>query len=129
LTPRRLRGSRAKGKAYERKLARFVSRLHPCTYNPWIYFVDANGPGWAQPDIIVHCLDRTVVLEAKLSETAAALPQLHDLYGPLVQRLYGKPVLLVQVFRFPRQRGLALSSFTEVLLADPGYHRWHWLGL
>lgn len=101
----KLKGSAAKGKTYERKVWKYVNKwieqegrteLAPI-YQPWIQFEDANGWGLASPDIVLVAPDRVVVLEAKLSQTAAAEHQLVKTYFPLLSLLFAKPVFGIQV--------------------------------
>ena len=69
--------------------------LHP---SQWIFFEDANGEGWAQPDFILESPNYILILEAKLSATEDAWTQLKSKYIPLValiesrrERLRSKP--------------------------------------
>lgn len=116
--PRRLIGKAARGKAYENKLVRLLNRrkaegaLHGDLYiGPWFRFEDANGPGLAQPDALIVTDAYVLVVEAKLKQTLAAVPQI-TLYGQLASALFDRPWLGVQVFQFPSAK-CDKSSLTD----------------
>lgn len=127
------RGSRAAGKAYERRFGRELARLFgralgEVVAGQWIRFVDRNGPGHAQPDFYVVRPDRVLVFECKLKETEAGVAQLEGLYAPLLAKLYEpRAVVKVLVFKFPtRGRGLGIEAIPA--LAAREVCRVHWLG-
>lgn len=112
-----MKGSRAKGLAFERKFAREVEkRWGSCAVpSQWLYFRDANGPGYAQPDVYVELANRVLVFECKLTYTPAAWRQLYKLYAPLLGELLQKRVVCVQVCRnlFDKSVG-PVRSFGEI---------------
>lgn len=104
----KLKGSRAKGKTYERTVVRHLKRafLEPelIHYNEWLGFTDATGSHYCQPDIYVELPSYILLLEVKLTQTDSAAYQLAGLYRPLLEALYSKPVVMVQVcknLRYP----------------------------
>lgn len=120
--PRRLKGGPARGKAYENKLNKHLTALvksgdlkGDLFIGPWFKFEDAAGAGLAQPDALLICSDYILVIEAKLKQTTAAYPQIR-LYGELASKLFGKPWLGVQVFRWPSlRRGASTQETIEAL--------------
>ena len=84
----KLKGSKARGLRYERKFGRELRRrclregddLRP---GQWFKFVDENGPGYAQSDVLFlrgHCL---FIFECKLTYRPEGWDQLNFLYSPL----------------------------------------------
>jgi hypothetical protein len=68
---------------------------------PWIYFEDANGWGYCQPDMVLNSWERIYLFECKLSFTyRRAYKEMRDLYKPLLHELFGgAPITCVQVCR------------------------------
>lgn len=138
--PRRLKGMAAKGKAYEGKVGKLLSRTHASGdlpgdlwLGPWFRYEDAAGEGLAQPDALLVCDDRIVIIEVKLKQTIAALPQIR-LYGELASAMFGKPWVGVQIFRWPsavRQNDNALLAAIPDIVSREGIYtifNLHWLG-
>lgn len=134
---RELRSPYKRGLAYERKVGRTLQRLNRTGRLPgelhlgqWISYNDANGHGYAQPDAYLVADGHVLLAEVKLTQTDAAEQQLQRLYKPLLQQLYGLPVLCLQVCR--RLRHVAkrpVSGPAELLAAPrPGTHTWHFRG-
>ena len=124
---RRPRGSKGLGLRYEAALARALpSALH----NPWYEYLDANGPGWASPDILTKYRGHVVVLECKLTDIAAAEAQLQELYFPIVELVYGLPAKGIVVVRslVTRPDPSRVVTSLAAALAAPGVPIWHWLG-
>ncbi len=69
----------------------------------WLQFVDANGPGFAQPDFYFVRPDSVLCIECKLTQHPVAWEQLRGLYAPLLEKLYARPVVCVQVCKNLRQ--------------------------
>lgn len=134
--PRRLTGRAARGKAYENKLVKHLNRLKASGalagdlyVGPWFRFEDANGPGLAQPDALLIEASHILVIEAKLKQTKAAIPQI-TLYGQLASTLFNLPWAGVQVFQFPsekRQDTTWIDSLDVVELSCGNIYNWHWL--
>lgn len=99
-TPK-LKGARAKGKTYERTIYRLLKRAldleADLNYNPWIGFTDSTGTHYCQPDIYIVLPGYVLLLEVKLTQTENAEVQLLDLYAPLLEHIYSRPVVTVQV--------------------------------
>jgi len=112
----RLTGKKAEGLTYQRKVSKFLRRElelvvkwhaeilaqqdsgFPRLYDgQWLYFEDANGDGYAQPDLFIHTGERIVVFECKLTR-ADAFKQIGLLYWPLLWKLFRVPLCGVEVF-------------------------------
>lgn len=71
---------------------------------PWIEFTDLAGHGWCQPDFVLRNVTVgrrtfTVVIEAKLSHTIVGHLQAEELYTPVMELLWGQPVINLVVSR------------------------------
>lgn len=128
--PRRLKGAMAAGLAYERALAeQFPEGLH----GQWLEYLDANGLGFAQPDLQWDHGAVTYVLESKLTWVPSARSQLEDLYLPLLRFLYPRRDfrgIIVAKFLTPETpEALVCSDFkSAVLLTRTSLPIFHWLG-
>lgn len=128
----RLKGNRAKGKTYERTILRCLKRafLEPdrIHYNEWLGYTDASGSNFCQPDIYVVLPSYVLLLEVKLTQTEDAEIQLRDLYRPLLEALYSRPVVMVQVCKNLRYKPInAISSLREA--CEPGkLYTYHCIG-
>jgi hypothetical protein len=132
-TPR-LRGAKAQGKTFERKVGRKLisdfglSRLRS---NVWFEFYDKNGDGWAGADHILFLPDRIVIFECKLSQTPSGISQIQFLYRPLVQFIFpDRLVQGVQVCKNLYQEAPGqVDSLAEVLSSSSeAIFTWQWLG-
>lgn len=128
--PRRQRGTRALGLAYERKLAR---ALPNCLHNPWFLYEDAAGRGYCCVDVLASWRGAPVVLECKLTNVPEALTQLRELYLPVVSLAFRAPargVIVVKHATHVRSAGLPLCTSLEEALELPPepIPALHWLG-
>ena len=114
----KLSGSKAAGKAYERKLVRsLLGQALPqgmlLLYNRWIEFWDSSGHHFAQPDILLTTPDLVICLECKLTQTPFAFDQLWYLYKPLLEKLWPARMiylaLVCQTLRVSPGPGLCYS--------------------
>lgn len=127
----RLKGCRAKGKTYERKVLKDFSRLGlgKCYLGPWFYFTDENGTGFCQPDLLIEFDTWVLIIEVKLTQTSDAWDQLRLLYKPVVEMALGKPCYTLQVCKHLRWENTArvpdLQTFTE--RPRPGLWTLHYL--
>lgn len=62
----------------------------------WFCFRDARGIGYAQTDIFMVFDTHVLLVECKLSQNTFAFPQMGNLYVPLLQHIYTRPVIGVQ---------------------------------
>lgn len=142
-TPRRLKGSKAAGLAYERKFAKALPSLvkgtplerHTVLWGQWLEFLDCNGKGFAQPDFFLLPPDAIgvgYILETKLSLNTRGWYQLEKLYNPLLSMLYPKVEWkLIQVCKNMRPGFAAyavLDLFDPLNSPIPEVGIWHWTG-
>jgi len=95
--PRRLRGSKAAGLTYERKLAKVLPK--GTKHGQWFAYSVDGKVKFCQPDFLLLGRSELAVLEAKLADVTAASEQLRGLYVPVLRAAYGKKVLPVIVTR------------------------------
>lgn len=126
----RLRGSKAEGLRYERRVAAAVPRAQT---GLWFEYIDANGRGWCNPDLVLDLGDILAVLECKRTERQQAQSQILDLYKPVLELALRRPVIGVQVTKFltpatnPTQ--VATSLRDALAMARLGQiPTLHWLG-
>ena len=126
---RGLRGSKAAGLAYEKKVGRKLRRLWPdLVSGQWFEYSDANGVGCCQVDHYVVLDYQVVVFECKLSQTPVGFSQIDLLYRPILEMVYGKPVTGVQVCKHLREIDPRIVSKVQSALAAPGCNfLWHCL--
>jgi len=129
----RSRGAKAAGLRYERAVARALKGW--AIHGQWFKFIDKNGPGWCCPDLLARFADSLVVIEVKLTETAAARAQISQLYWPVLGKIAKRPLLGVQIARhLTRNSGNSgnpvFSTLPEALsVASPTLiPTVHWLG-
>ncbi|HXJ94233.1 MAG TPA: hypothetical protein VMT20_15400 [Terriglobia bacterium] len=82
--PQKHSGARLAGLRFEKAVWKKTGGLH----NPWIEFEDANGSGFACPDIVLP--ERKLIVECKLTYTPVADMQLAGLYLPLAKAVWGE---------------------------------------
>lgn len=91
---RRLRGSRGRGVAYERKVLDELRTRYPgaLVASPWFRYREQGSSEWhwCQPDaLLVDAVERLVILvEVKLSHTVQAYWQTKLLYEPVLRWLF-----------------------------------------
>ena len=131
--PKKLKGMPAKGKAYEKKVGLHLKQLvedglpGELWIGPWFCFEDTNGKGMAQPDALLFRKDRVLIIEAKLKQSPAAIPQLL-LYGTLAEALLEVPWVGVQVFKFPStKRDDTWIDTLSTSLEPRRIYNWHQL--
>jgi hypothetical protein len=126
--PRRAKGSRARGLAYEKLVAQAIpGALH----GQWFDFLDAAGPGCCCPDVLLLAKRATVCIEVKLTDCDEGREQLSLLYAPILRWIYQKPVLLVLVVKHltPRSTLVVEDLRSALRLAESGaIPTLHWLG-
>lgn len=97
-------------------------------YHQWIEFVDKNGRGLAEPELYAVLRDCVVLFEMKLTGGPAGKMQLEGLYAPLLQHIYGKPVLCMLVCRgvIPGTPGPYMEPL-QFFQSGLSFATWHWL--
>ena len=126
----RPRGVKALGLRYERALARAVPMAK---HGLWFEFLDANGPGFCQPDLVIEGQEAVLVLEVKLSWVPDGHTQIEELYRPVLAACCKKPVYGVQVTRNlrPGMGAVTVVGSLQEAVAEAKAGRlvcWHWLG-
>ena len=86
--PKRAKGAKGKGLAYERKIQDILTDEYPDNYiaGPWFRFQTRNRIRWCQPDgLLVQPIHGLItIVEIKLQHTPAAWWQLKELYYPVL---------------------------------------------
>lgn len=124
------RGARAQGVAFEKLVVRRLGRaeLRGESYaGQWLSFRDAHGWGFAQPDFFLVRPGVVLLLEVKLTLTDSGWTQMEQLYCPLLEKLYERPVTTVQVCK--NLRGFKPEGLVEGLARFGEKHmpgRWVW---
>lgn len=90
----RPRGKKAAGVKYEKALAK---ALPGAEHGVWFQFVDSNGPGFCQADLLLRTAHGTAVLEAKYTWVASGHGQADRLYVPIVEKITGRPAFSIVV--------------------------------
>lgn len=126
---RRVRGAKAKGRAYEKALGKALPSQF--LHGPWFQFMDRNGLGHCQPDFIVKLRDRLLVLEVKYSWVPEGHSQIERLYQPVLERIFGLPVLGVVVCKRLRPEmghSQVFGGLREAIASQAAVRVLHWLG-
>lgn len=97
----------------------------------WIAFIDQNGRGYAQTDYFLETESNIILFESKLTQRGTALTQMGHLYRPLLQHIFKKPVVGLQVCKnmlwdpgkWEVREPEALLGYTAEDLFT-----WHWMG-
>lgn len=101
---------------YERAFSKWTTtlfnsrRLFP---DQWIAFVDDHGQGFANLDGYVIGADAIVLWECKLTQQPQAFEQMRLRYVPLLEHLYGLPVVTLQVCRNLVERPLHPANIAD----------------
>lgn len=111
------KGAKGQGHRYEAALGKALGP--EWQRGQWFTFVDAAGPGFCQPDFLRELSDCVVVLEAKLRWVPEAHTQLEQLYRPVVERCYRKPVVALAVCKVlvPECNGAIAQTLPSALAA------------
>lgn len=136
-TSPKLKGSRAKGKTYERLVGRKLKRRiengelnADLVSERWFAFEDDNGFGYCQIDHYLVCPGFIVLIECKLTQTDSAEDQLKKLYEPILRQVYQCPVITVQVCKnLRRHPANALGDIRDIIeYPRAGLWTWHFIG-
>lgn len=130
---RRMTAAQRKGIYYEKRVSRHLKRwAHEkgveLLVGQWIRFEDVNGRGFAQPDAFTVLPTLVVVFEAKLTQADGAEAQCEQLYRPLLEYIYKRPVVTCQVFRNIRYSSSREVAHPNDLIGRTGHWCWHHLG-
>ena len=97
LPPKKVKGLKASGLAYERKVNKILRENYSAITSQWIHFSDINGYGYAQPDAFIEKDTFVLCIEIKLKENSVGYLQMFQLYRPLLEHIYKKPVYCLQI--------------------------------
>lgn len=126
----RPRGVKKQGVLYERKLAEELGSAW--LHGQWFEYEDLGGHGYCQVDFLRRAGDATVILEAKLSWLLEAHDQINQLYRPVVECVWGVPVVGVVVAKrlVPGTRAAIAQTLPSALEAARTVPRvvLHWTG-
>jgi len=96
------KGAIGKGHRFEKLFNQHVIDSFPgarTKVGPWIEYEETPGkPCYAQPDLLVYLPEGVIIFEAKLTQTLLGDAQLLHLYFPLLSKITGGKVWLVQGF-------------------------------
>lgn len=97
----RPRGTKRLGIKYEKDFANALGARFPGAVTPgqWFHFVDINGSGYCQTDILLRLRGEIFLFECKLTDTERARSQLSRLYIPVVERCFALPARGITVTR------------------------------
>lgn len=127
----RPRGAKAHGVRYERQCAK---NLPDARHGQWFQFIDRNGHGTCQTDLLIEFPELVVVLEAKYTWTPEGHFQVERLYQPVVERAFGKPVrgfVICRALRDEREMSgvMVVHRFSEAIVwSERKRVALHWLG-
>lgn len=126
----RLRGAKLAGLRYEGRVA---EALPEALHGQWFAFLDRNGPGYCQPDLLLGRSGTCFVLEVKYSWTLEGHQQIEGLYLPVLQKAIERPVAGLVVCRrlvSGMGRVRVTGDLSEALAGAKRGERmvWHWLG-
>jgi hypothetical protein len=122
----RLRGSRAAGVTYEKKVGKVLRHLFGTKAvhsGVWFEYADSVRQGVCQVDHYVLREEVVLLIECKLSESLEAWGQMRDLYAPILRRAYGLPVTCIQATKCLRS-GLPVI-FDPRETRSGGTYLWH----
>ena len=133
----KIKGSRGKGLTYETHVGRtirdWITRgeiIGTLYEGQWFYFEDNNGYGYCQTDILLETNSFIFILECKLTYTSWAWQQLRRLYKPVVEKVFNKPSITIQVCKNIHYiPGGMIESLAQVMdNPKDGLLTWHFLG-
>ena len=97
----RPRGRKRQGVKYEQAAHEHFRSLFPAWQaNQWIHFSDETSARWCQPDGFADLGDFILLVEFKYQHTAEAWEQLRLVYGPLLEFMLGKRVVILETVKW-----------------------------
>jgi len=96
----------------------------------WIEYSDTGKRHFAQPDFFRVDPTRVTVFEVKLTQCPAGELQISQLYRPLLECIYQRPVIGVLVCRtlWYKPQALILNPEDALRIESDGVLTLHWLG-
>ena len=96
----------------------------------WFAFYDDSGPGYCQIDHYILLPGFIILVECKLTQTEKAEYQMEKLYVPILHKVYGVPVISLQIcknVRYHLRNGI--QHITDLIkYPRGGVYTWHYLG-
>ncbi len=111
------------------------SRRGPVFFDgQWLKYSErrADRERYAQPDLYLHLGNKVLCFEFKLTRCREGLEQIRRLYAPLLDRLYGVPIIGVSTFYNPgpsyEDHSLSPTTLEDCLdLPEYSLVEWHYL--
>lgn len=143
--PRRLKGAKAAGIAFERKFHRALPSLlkdsafekHDIRAGEWLEYTDRYGKGYAQPDFYLLPPKDSglagIIIETKLSLNTRGFFQLEQLYYPLLCKLY--PDVEWKKLQVCKNMKPGFGEYPQLPLAKPFHSEvpdlgiWHYISM
>lgn len=113
--PRRPKGVKGLGLRFEATVAK---ALPGALHGQWFKFLDNNGPGYAQADLLFEADGRLCLGECKLTDCFEADRQMKRLYLPLLQALWDGPIHCIVIVKYLSpltERGRVVSSWDSAM--------------
>jgi hypothetical protein len=122
----RRKGAKARGIRFERDLGAVLGPSWQ--HGKWFEFDDLNGMGMCQPDWLKITERAVLVLECKYTWLPSGRLQIEELYRPVLEKVYKRPVVGAVVCKvLVAGMDQPVASSLEDALRCGGV--WHWLGL
>jgi len=131
----KLKGAAYHGVKFERAWVDYmVNKGHEgFSAGEWLYFEDANGWGYCQPDGLLFNHKEVIIFECKLGFTyRKAYAEMSKLYKPLIKEYTGYPdnaIKCVQVCRHLKpssKRTTVVHTLKEVMQCPKKQLTWRW---
>lgn len=106
------KGAKALGIRFEKAVAKAIDG----NSGQWFHYIDSEGPGWCQTDVLVIGQKSVFILECKLTDTPEAVGQLLHLYYPVLREAYRLPVFGAVVCK-------NITSKTDLRRLVPSFER------
>ncbi len=124
----RAMGAKAAGLRYERLVAGHLPAAH---HGPWYRFIDLNGPGYCQPDLVWHRPGGIWVADCKLTWTPYVIAQLGELYVPVLRLAHGRrvrPFIIAKNLTAETPLSSIVGSVAEAIVSPHPFPVVHWIG-
>lgn len=130
---RRLRGTKAKGLAYERSLAKALHAALPsAVYGQWFSYEADGEHGYCQTDFLWHANGQVYLIECKLTNVEQATEQMLDLYLPVLHCAFKtrvRGIIVVRsVHRVPALATIVRTLNEAIELTKEKVPVLHWIG-
>lgn len=119
---RRPRGAKGAGIKFEKEVAKaFGARAR---HGQWFSFFDKNGSGMCQTDLLIVQPTKVFCFEVKLGNITAGRAQFSELYRPVLERVYKRPVYGIVIARYvsddPEPRKITNNMLSAIVAAQIG---------